>query len=321
MLPSPLVAMKRPFVGTLHPQAEALRLYGRAWIQQVGLVQSTADLAHFDAALYWQLVAEVYPTAPWEVLTLAHDWSCWGFYVDDFDDSSHAAHQPEALQSFFKQVLAVLRDQTLPSDPPLLLRVLWDIWQRMCRHSDSVWQQRFHATLAESLAAWKWEAQNRVAQHIPSVQDYLVQRRKTSGWLTLALFVDLAQGRTLPEYLYQWPPLRQLLDSANNVICWSNDFYSYAKERVFGEVNNLIPVIQAAYHCNEKEAIQQVVTWHNDALRECSQWGHLIESFSLSEPGDSDHLQTYFAFCKHAIAGNDAWTQISGRYQRPSSTR
>jgi hypothetical protein len=310
-----LYALENPFVECRHPQAEALRVYGRMWIQRVGLVKTPAELERFDAALYWQLIAEAYPEAPWEILSLAHDWSCWGFYLDDFDDSSEASSQPGALRVFFEGIQAVLRSAPISAGAPLLLQVVDNIWQRMYFYSSSEWRSRFATTLGESLAAYQWEAQNRLTQHIPGVAEYMDYRRKTGGWRTLVLLVDLAIGHTLPEQYYCNPALQRLLDTANNIICWSNDLFSFEKEQAVGEIHNLIPVVQAANQCSVGEAMQTIVGWHN---QEVQRWKVLVQQmphWSLS-PREAYHVQRYIQFCEHYMYANHVWSQTSGRYHR-----
>lgn len=312
-------ALATPFIGSNHPQAENLRVYGRDWVQRVGLVQKAADLEAFDAARYWQLIAGAYPTVTWEVLTLAHDWNSWGFYLDDYDDSGSAAHQPEVLHHLFTLILALLEDQPLPNDPPRFLLALADIWRRIHQYSDSQWRRRFTGTLAESFEAYRWEAYNRANQRIPSVSEYLGYRQQTGGWMTDLLLVDLSQGRTLPEQLFRWPDLQQLLDTANNIICWSNDLYSYAKEQAVGDVHNLISVVMSAFHCNEEAAVRQVMAWHDAAVREWELRKYQVLQVLMCDQADRQHILAYIGFCEAFIASNHTWSRRSGRYQAPNT--
>ncbi len=311
-----LLALETPTQGIVHPQVEELREYGRAWIQRVGLVQTAAELARFEAARYWQLIAQGYPEIPWEILTIAHDWSCWGFFLDDFDDASAAATQPDTLQRFFAQILAILYDAPLLSEPPLLLQVGEDIWRRMHRYSSSAWRHRFASTMSESLAAYQWEAQNRVSRRIPSLVEYIEYRRKTSGWGTLVLINDLALSRTLSEGTYSNPVLQRLLDTANNAMCWANDLFSFEKEHASGDVHNLVTVTQAEYQCSIEAAIKRIVGWHN---QEMQRWQYLVRQLPRWSwrPHEIKHVQAYATFSKHYLRANYAWSQVTGRYQSP----
>ncbi len=310
---SHLRALECPFAKVQHPQAEALQVYGRTWAQRVGLVRTATELERFDAAFYWRLIAEAYPTAPWDILTIAHDWSCWGFYLDDFDDASTAATQPAALRQLFAQILATLRDAPLPDDPPLFLYVLKDIWQRMRLHSSDEWRSRFIRTLAESLSAYQWEAENRINHRVPSVVEYMDYRRKTGGWRTLVLLVDLALGQTLPERIYSNPALQYRLDTANNIICWANDLFSFEKEYAIGDIHNLVCVTQANHHCTIDAATQMIVGWHNQQVH---LWQHLMKQKPhwSWRPRESRHVQAYLAFSEHYMYANHIWSQTSGRY-------
>ncbi len=311
------LTLENPFAEALHPKAADLEAYARAWVQRMGLVRTPAELERFEAARYWYLVAGNFPQAPWDVLTIAHDWSCWGFFLDDFDDASAAAAQPQTLHHLFAQVLAILQDTSAaPGAPSPLLGALQDVWKRIHRHSSAAWRRRFVRALVESFSAYQWEARNRFSQRIPAVVEYLDYRRKTSGWRTLALLVDLTLGRTLSERVYSSPAFQQLLDTANNVICWSNDLFSFEKERAIGEVHNLVHIVQTEYRCTIEAAMQMIGTWHNQEVR---RWQHLVAQMPRFLLREARHIRAYIAFSEHSMRSNHVWSQVTGRYQpRPT---
>ncbi len=312
--------LENPPGGEIHPLAEKLHAYGHEWVQRFGLAQTEADLSRFEAARYWQLVAATYPQAPWDILTIVHDWSCWGFFLDDYDDTGAAAAQPATLRRFFNQLLAVLQDAAPARDLPPLLRVLADVWERMAHHSSRIWRQRFTHTLIESFSAYEWEARNRADHRIPGVAEYLSYRRKTSGWKTLALLVDLSIGHTLPERIYASSEFQAPLEAANNVICWANDLFSYEKESADGDIHNLVQIVQAERHCTLEAAIQTIADWHN---QEIQRWRHLVKHLPRQWrwwPPDARLVHAYMQFSQHSMYANHVWSQASGRYQ-PSISR
>ncbi len=310
------LALESPFVEALHPKATDLQVYARAWAQRMGLVRTPAELARFEAARYWQLIAGAYPNVPWEILTIAHDWNCWGFFLDDFDDASDAAAQPQTLRSLFAQVIAILQDAPMPGNLPPFLHALQDVWQRVHKYSSATWRRRFVRTLADGFDAYQWEARNRLKGRTPPVSEYMAYRRQTGGWMTDVLLVDLALGRTLSERVYTHPALQQLLDTANNVICWANDLFSFEKERAIGEVHNLVHIVQTEYHCTTEAAIQTISNWHN---QEVQRWQQLVKQMPRWGRRESRHVQAYITFCEHFMRSNHAWSQVTGRYQsRPT---
>jgi hypothetical protein len=306
-----------PFADKLHPQAEDLKHYARNWVQRMGLVHTDAELERFEAAQYWRLVAGAYPMLPWDILTIAHDWSCWGFLLDDIDDSSQASSEPATLRRLFAQVQAILNNVPPDGAQTPFLEALRDVWQRMRAFSSSQWQHRFRQTLAQCLTAYHWEALNRVNRKIPTLPEYLAHRRQTSGWMTELLLIDLAQGQALPPHIYNDPALQRLLDTANTVICWANDLHSYSKEQTLGEVYNLVVVVQAAYRCDLEAARNLVAAWHN---MEIERWRSQVNQLPRWRWRDAQHVQAYVTFSERFMRSNYEWSQVTGRYAIPSSS-
>lgn len=311
------LALHYPFADELHPQAEDLKHHARNWVQRMGLVHTDAELERFEAAQYWRLIAGAYPTVPWDILTIAHDWNCWGFFLDDIDDASQAASQPTTLRRLFAQIQAILNNAPPEGALPPFLEALCDVWQRIRALSSRRWQRRFRQTLAQGFAAYQWEARNRASCQIPTLPAYMAYRRQTGGWMTDVLLVDLTQGQTLPACVYTHPTLQRLLDTANNVICWANDLYSYPKERAIGEVHNLVAVVQAAYRCDLEAAQNLVAVWHN---LEIERWRSLVNQLPRWRWRDAQHVQAYVTFSERFMRSNYEWSQVTGRYAIPSST-
>jgi hypothetical protein len=312
-LPGPIM-LEYPFEEALHPQAEALRTYANDWVRRMGLVTTPQEIERFDSAAYWRLIAGAYPTGSWEFLTLAHDWNAWGFFLDDLDDASAAAREPETLRQLFATILAILEGAPAGTKEPPLLQALRHVWQRIHLRSSPTWRRRFRETLANGMAAYHWEAHNRASGQMPSLTDYLSQRRHTGGWLTDLLLVDLAQDRTLAEEVYGSPPVQQALEAANNIICWANDLYSFSKEARLGEVHNLVQIVKTTYQCELEAAQQMVVAWHNLEVLRWQYWAAQVPALALA-PAEASHLRAYLAFCEHFITANARWSQLTSRYQ------
>jgi 5-epi-alpha-selinene synthase len=281
-------------------------------MQHWRLVRSPAAQQRFLTAQYWVLIAYAYPTAPFTDLALANDWNCWGFLLDDIDDDSALARKPEALQGMFADILRVLQGDTSAMHGGPLIDGLRDVWGRLTALTTLEWRRRFQATLGAGLAAYHWEAANRAGKIIPDRATYLAQRRQTGGWLTDAALVDVVERFTVPDDFLRHPIIAQLLEAANNAICWANDLYSLEKEIARGDVHNLVLVLQHEEGCALPDAIARVAALHDDEVRRFEALAQAVPRFG----DERDRMATaYIRFCQNFMSGNIAWSRQSGRYR------
>src|SRR4051812_32968310 len=81
-----LAAIHCPFPLRINPNAEAAERASLAWLARLGLVVAPKRLEIIARAHLTTLVAGFYPTAELEALTLASDYVCWAFALDDIGD-------------------------------------------------------------------------------------------------------------------------------------------------------------------------------------------------------------------------------------------
>jgi hypothetical protein len=84
--------------------------------------------------------------------------------------------------------------------------------------------------------------------------------RRHTGCLvpTYELSAVLGGIRLRPE-VRQHVALRQLEIMANNYTCWLNDVFSFERERVDGQVNNLVAVLRHEFDSSYQAAADQAV--------------------------------------------------------------
>src|SRR5262249_25497706 len=88
------------------------------------------------------------------------------------------------------------------------------------------WQQRFLFHLTDLFAAISLETAHRAHRQILSVQDYIALRRRASGMFNENISIQ------------------ELLQTACDIICWTNDVYSLQKELASAELHNLVVVVE-----------------------------------------------------------------------------
>lgn len=257
------LVLRCPFPHRVNPHVDRARTHVTRWVRRVGLVQRAYPRKRFERADFAWFAAVVHPTADASQLNLMADWFAWLFLVDDQLDDGRLGRSPGRAAEITRQMRSVLESDSrhlgVGPDVPTAVSSLADLWQRTAPHATPEWRQRFVAHLAECLrTAAVWEAGNRVGRIIPSEETYIVNRRHTGAIYVCMDLIEVVERISVPESLYRSTLFTSALDAACNVVCWTNDVYSLAKERARGEVHNLVFLVQHHRGLDQQTALARV---------------------------------------------------------------
>ncbi|GAB3896773.1 hypothetical protein GCM10029964_078640 [Kibdelosporangium lantanae] len=221
----------------------AARAHLAGWVRDHRLVLATDAHARFDLADFGWFAARTYPTADGAGLALVADWFAWLFLLDDHLDDGALGREPERLAPLLGQLDGVLAGAGAPPDAPPIVTSLADLWERTAPLADKAWRQRFVAHMAEGAAAAFWESGNRVRGTVPEEAEYVTRRRHSGAIYVCMDLIEPVCGITCSPTDYDGPVFQEALRAACDVVCWTNDFYSLAKERSLGEYHNLVHIV------------------------------------------------------------------------------
>lgn len=211
----------------------------RLWVRDHGMVRSASAREHFDAIGAGRLCAWVYPDAAPEVRDVLTDWLSWLFVLDDQCDEGVLGLDPAALDELLDPLHAVLNGRGTPSAP--LARGLAHLCDRL--RDRGTWWPRFRDHVGDYLSACRWEATNRAAGRVPTLDAYIPHRRWAGSMLATLDLAELACGVLLGERDWVAPDYQQAMLAAADVVCWTDDVVAVDKERARGDVHNLVIVL------------------------------------------------------------------------------
>ncbi|WP_406480667.1 terpene cyclase [Streptomyces platensis] len=240
-----------PFPYRISPHVAEAREHLTDWTRRIGLIAREASRKRFAKADFGWFAAMVYPTADATQLNLMADWFAWLFLVDDQLDDGSIGRSPERARDIVDGMRAVLESPdhgaaaAADRDGPVAVSALADLWLRTAPHATANWRRRFVQHLDDCLTvAATWEAGNRVTGTVPDEETYIEMRRHTGAIYVCMDLIDIVERIDIPDSLYTGAQFRAALDAACNVVCWTNDVYSLAKERALGEVHNLVHIVE-----------------------------------------------------------------------------
>ncbi|NMX91266.1 MULTISPECIES: cytochrome P450 [unclassified Pseudomonas] len=313
--PTPLIIpdIRLPFAGPPpRSDSDQLRTHALAWAQQYGLIGrrgahrlSTTPLLDLGMALCGRA-----PTHRAEILVC---WYLWALTLDDrIDDGPWAENG--ALERFITAIQALIeRSGADPSgqasrfDDPMLVVLVDDLWPRTLSWGDERWRQRLVRDLLRHLRAQATLVRVRETDSALTLAEYLPLRRDSFGALFFFDLIDAAE--TLDPYEHSadtqwWNTLRE---HSADIIAWTNDIHSIAKDVVCGERFNLVSILAQTAGIDWPTAVESAHQMVNSAV---ARFTALAPEHANHHPGaatDPDRL-------RQVVRAAGDWHQSVSRY-------
>ncbi|MFI7344038.1 hypothetical protein ACIBUY_39615 [Streptomyces sp. NPDC050085] len=285
-----------PFPARLNPRAGLLEEHMRR--------RGLASKARFD-----QLVARMYPTAPWPLLGSIGQIIVWLFLYDDRLDPGGT---PSAHDEFVRSTEQALTEAGPGGSADPVVRCLASWRAEVESTVPAAWWQNCVADLVEVVRSI---AREHRAQDFPSLDAYRSARLHTSGWTLLTDLAELADDAVLPQSMRHLPMVRQLRVTAGDVACAVNDLLSLGKEIKAGECHNQVLIVRREEECTLQEAIERTENWAAGRLRDyLNLRGALVSDSHVRQRALVDRYATGM---ENLMRGSLDWSIGTSRYLQP----
>ncbi|SFM97972.1 pulcherriminic acid synthase [Izhakiella capsodis] len=320
-LSTPLVIPDIQFPFTAPPprsDSDQLRTHALAWAERNGLIGrrgahrlSTTPLLELGVALCGSS-----PTERAEILVC---WYLWALILDDrIDDGPWAENG--VLERFIIAVQAVtgyddganLSHKTLKCDDPMINVLVCDLWPRTRNLGDDRWRSQLVQHLVQHLRAQAALVRMQEIDAAITLTRYLPLRRDSFGAFFFFDLIDAAES--LDPYQHSadiewWNTLRE---HCANIIAWTNDIYSVAKDVVCGERFNLVSILTDNTGIDWSTAIESAHQKVKTAVAEFTATANQPPSDQLSKATDPDRL-------RHIVRAAGDWHRTVSRYHLQST--
>ncbi len=310
-------------------QAEA---WARQWVASFGLTRSAVARDRFAKTAAGALAGRVYATAvdP-DRLETATAWIGWLFLIDDQLDEGETGRDLRLVRERLRPFTALatemmgcvpLRRQYdvwgagpagEPSSRLPLVSALRDIWYRLADQMTANWRARFARHYLGYLSGCEWEVANRACDRVPSIHEFLPNRRHAGAiWPSLDLLEYVADA-PLPDDVHSHPLLLDARTACADVVCWSDDLLTVDKERAHGDVHNLVIVLEHQTGCDERTALKTVIERIESRIADFNALRERISATDLGEHA-GDALDRYIEGLHHWMQGHLDWGLQTIRY-------
>jgi len=305
-------ALRCPFPLRLNRHVEAAHQHSQRWLERAfhdeRLTQKAAR-----ARMAW-MVAGFYPDAGIAELSLAADYLCWAFALDDLGDETPIGERPGQLSALFELFDGTFTGAPATADEPASVRALRDIVVRLRQIASAEQVEAFRTGNQAYFGGMLWEANNRAGKWVPHESSFLMLRPAAGAVPPFFALVEPLERFTLPAAVKAHPQVHELQRLAGGIVCWINDVLSYEKERKLKDVHNLAIVYEVHRMLPPGAALSQAVKLCNAEVD-----GFLARAAVRPRFGDEDDavLARYIDVLGSMIRITRDWTFSSARYAEP----
>ncbi|WP_437622180.1 terpene synthase family protein [Sorangium sp. So ce1151] len=298
-----------PFDASCHPKVDVVEHRTLDWVRRLRLATDDRALARIKAASVAHLAAWVFPSASVQTLQLASDFTAVLFLLDDAYDEGELSADPRAVARLNEKYLGELFGYVEADRGDPLTRGLLDIRDRIRDSRPHFFLNRWLSHFQYYYEANLWEANNRMQRRVPGVEEYIMMRRYSGAVYPYCDMIELLLDQPLPLEVVQHPQLQSVREICNDILCWTNDYFSLEKELRSGEVHNLIVVLRDNGGLTLEEAAARLRHMHDARVAEYQDLKEKVLA-SWSTSGISQYLDAVDAM----IAGHQRWALAALRY-------
>jgi Terpene synthase family 2, C-terminal metal binding len=302
-------ALRCPFPLRINKHVQAAHEHSLRWVKRVFGDELLAQKAG-RARMAW-MVAGFYPTAGIAELSLAADYLCWAFALDDLGDETPIGERPAQLAELFERFDGTFSDAPPLVDEPPAVRALRDIVVRLRQIASPAEVEAFRLGNLAYFGGMLWEANNRAGKWVPHESSFLMLRPAAGAVPPFFALVEPLEKLSLSAAVRAHPQVLELQRLAGGIVCWINDVLSFEKERKLGDVHNLAIVYEVHRALPPGAALSQAVKLSNAEVD-----GFLARAAALPSFSDDENaaLARYIDVLGSMIRITRDWTLGSARY-------
>ncbi|MFI1328570.1 isoafricanol synthase [Streptomyces sp. NPDC020845] len=310
-----------PPADLISPDAEAARRHTIEWLSRYGVFQGDASVAEYDALRFDLLAAYFYPGETDADLALGNDLCGWYFVFDDQFDGELGCRPQEVLRLLdaLVQVTQEAEEPTgraagdVPGGP--LVESFRDLWHRIHQGRPRVWRERFRHHWMEYLHSYHREALGRTGSRPRSVEAVVDLRRHSIGVQPCLDLNERFGGYALPEAVHGGFPLERMREATDDVVVFTNDIVSLAKELAAGDVHNSVIVQRELTGCTLEKAVEHIARLADARYQWFEETAARLPTLLAGAGADTlRHVAHYVDGMRHVMRGNLAWSYRTARY-------
>ncbi|THG95230.1 hypothetical protein EW026_g6387 [Hermanssonia centrifuga] len=295
-----------PLKGSTSPHHALAALQSSAWVNGYNIFNDRKR-AFFMQGSNELLVSHTYPYADFEQFRTCCDFVNLLFVVDEVSDEQNGKDARCTGNVFLNAMCDPDWD-----DGSALARMTKEFRNRFLKYAGPACHRRFIGHCKAYVEAVAQEAELRERGEVLDMVAFETLRRENSAIrLCFGLF-EFALGVDIPDEVFEDPAFMNLYWAATDMICWTNDAYSYKMEHAHGLTgNNIITVMMKDKHMDLQTAFDQAGAHFGKLMHRFVEGKKQLPSWDM--PVDTA-VNAYIKAMEHWVVGNLEWSFETQRY-------
>ncbi|KAL9037990.1 MAG: hypothetical protein Q9214_005462, partial [Letrouitia sp. 1 TL-2023] len=147
-------------------------------------------------------------------------------------DNGHLRQTPEKAKQKMDNLLSAMRNEEYPHPKDPLIEVHDSVWHRIVKTSSIGVQRRFYKAMTSYSKGALEHVDRESHAKIPSIEEQLATRRRSSGVTPLFALVEYAHGLDLSDEIFEHRSIKEIERIGTDLVLLQNDILSYRKEEV-----------------------------------------------------------------------------------------
>ncbi|OBZ72724.1 Linoleate 10R-lipoxygenase COP4 [Grifola frondosa] len=242
-----------PFKGSFNPHYAEASAESSAWINSYRVL-SDRKRAFFLQGGSELLCAYAYPYAGYEQFRTCCDFVNLLFTVDEISDDQNGKDAYGTGLVFYNSMRDLNWD-----DGSTLCKMTKEFTVRLLKHCGPLTYRRFIKHCKDYVEAFAKEAELRESGQVLDLESYQILRRENSAVRFCFGLFGYVLGIDLPDEVVEHPAFVTMHLATVDMVCWSNDIYSYNMEQAMGHTgNNVMTVLMKGEHIGLQAAADRV---------------------------------------------------------------
>ncbi|QRV73699.1 terpene synthase [Ceratobasidium sp. AG-Ba] len=241
----------------LNPHWQEVETESYAWFKTYEIRSGSRGQDLCDTGL-GQMAALVYPEADLLHLRPSMDFVIWLFAFDDLFDEGELRSDISGTRAAINNALDVLRNPDTAKPNSRAATSLLDLFNRMRLTASPATIRHFVKGAEIYMNAALKQNIHRTVDNVPTVQEYIELRRDVGAVQLAFAVLEYSLGLDLPDEVHSDPVMFELELAANDIICWTNDMYSFPIEHAQGDAQSLVFICMLNEETDLQSALNRV---------------------------------------------------------------
>lgn len=285
-----------------------------ASIKNYNVLRTPKEIKAIEVAAFAKLIGNAHLQASFDPLCVVVEFATWLFIYDDIIEKQK---EKETIASLHARTMEIVEGAEVTKSDNALNQWFHNIMERIHRISkSSLWDERFKQDMQGYCQSTLWEFDNRERGQIPTPEEYLGNRSHTSGTKVMYDFIELLEGITLPQNIYESDYFQQMLKLGVNLVNWENDIISAPKEFMQGDIHNLVFVHLANNNLDFEKAFRQTALDLSSDLNRFMMLAQEVPDFGPH----TEAVKRYISGMMNWACAHHFWAMVSPRYIIPAGS-